>query len=106
MSAAPAPVPTPEGTAERELPPPAPKHAPPITVIAEGTAVGGRVEVRGDLRVDGAVEGTLLAAGGSCEVSAGGSVAVGTARAAAVVVHGVLHAEEVVARRVVVTAAG
>jgi cytoskeletal protein CcmA (bactofilin family) len=90
----------------RELPPPAPKKLPPLTVIAQGTAVDGRVRVEGDLRVDGRVEGPLLAAGASCEVSPGGSVAVETARAASLVVHGTLHAGEVVARRVLVTAAG
>lgn len=101
-----APPEPPAAPAERELPPPPPKPAPPLTVIAEGTTVGGRVEVGGDLRVDGVVEGTLLGAGGACEVSAGGRVAVETARAVALVVHGVLRAETVIARRVVVMAAG
>ena len=90
----------------RELPPPAPKKLPPLTVIAEGTAVDGRVQVTGDLRVDGRVDGPLLAAGGACEVSPGGAVAVETARAASLVVHGTLHAGEVVARRVLVTEKG
>jgi cytoskeletal protein CcmA (bactofilin family) len=92
--------------APRELPPPPPKKVPPLTVIAQGTAVDGRVQVAGDLRVDGRVEGPLLAAGAACEISPGGSVAVETARAASLVVHGTLHAGEVVARRVLVSAAG
>jgi cytoskeletal protein CcmA (bactofilin family) len=92
--------------AARELPPPAPKKVPPLTVIAEGTAVDGRVQVTGDLRVDGRVEGPLLAAGAACEVSPGGSVSVVTARSATLVVHGTLHAAEVIARRVLVTSAG
>jgi cytoskeletal protein CcmA (bactofilin family) len=91
---------------ERELPPPAPKKAPPLTVIADGTNVGGRVNVTGDLRVDGNVEGSLLSAGGACEVSAQGVVAVEQARAASLVVHGKLRANEVLARRVVVMSAG
>ena len=121
MSAAPAPRPAPDAPpdatpnaaaaapgAAPALPPPAPKpkHAPPLTVLAEGTAVGGRVEVGGDLRVDGAVEGVLLGAGGTCEVSAQGKVTVETARAATLVVHGALRADAVAARRVVVAATG
>lgn len=91
---------------QRELPPPPPKNAPPLTVIADGTNVGGRVNVTGDLRVDGAVEGEMLAAGGACEISSGGAVSVDTARAVSLVVHGKLKAREVVARRVVVMGAG
>ena len=92
--------------AARELPPPAPRKLPPLTVIAEGTAVDGRVQVAGDLRVDGRVEGPLLAAGAACEISTGGAVSVAAARAASLVVHGTLLAGEVVARRVLVTATG
>lgn len=98
MSQSTAPAPSPE----RELPPPPPKNAPPLTIIADGTNVGGHVSVTGDLRVDGTVEGALLAAGGSCEISPKGAVHVETARAVSLIVHGKLRATEVVARRVVV----
>jgi cytoskeletal protein CcmA (bactofilin family) len=90
----------------RELPPPPPKKAPPLTIVADGTSVEGRVQVTGDLRVDGRVDGPLLAAGATCEISTKGAVAVETARAAAIVVHGVLKADEVIARRVTVTSTG
>ena len=90
----------------RELPSPSTGKAPPLTVIAEGTRVEGLVEVTGDLRVDGRVEGRLLAAGAACEISRAGTVAVDTARAVSIVVHGTLRATEVVARRVAVSATG
>ena len=93
-------------SADRELPPPPPKNAPPLTVIADGTNVGGHVNVTGDLRVDGSVEGALLSAGGSCEISLGGAVHVESARAVSLVVHGKLRATEVVARRVTVMSSG
>lgn len=82
-----------------------PRAAPPITIIAEGTAVQGSVSVGGDLRVDGHVEGALLSAEG-CEIAAHGAVAVGTARVTRLVVHGRLQAEAVTARHVVVVAGG
>jgi cytoskeletal protein CcmA (bactofilin family) len=75
---------------------------PPITVIADGTKVDGSVNVTGDLRVDGAVEGTLLASGGACEIAARGNVSVDVARATSLIVYGRLRAAEVFARRVVV----
>lgn len=89
--------------ARHELPTPiAGKKAPPLTVIADGSTVGGSVTVTGDLRVDGAVEGELLAAGGACEVGRQGAVRVELARAVTFVVHGTVTAREVVARRVTV----
>jgi cytoskeletal protein CcmA (bactofilin family) len=90
----------------RELPSPPTGKAPPLTVIAEGTQVEGLVHVTGDLRVDGRVEGRLLASGAACEISRAGSVAVDMARAVSIVVHGTLRATEIVARRVTVTATG
>ncbi|AHG89725.1 protein of unknown function DUF583 [Gemmatirosa kalamazoonensis] len=90
----------------RELPPPAPKKGPPLTVVAEGTNVDGRVQVTGDLRVDGEVRGPLLSAGATCEVSPDGTVVVQSARAATLVVHGTLRADDVAARRVMVAAGG
>lgn len=80
-------------------------RTPPITVIADGTRVSGSVSVGGDLRVDGAIEGPLMAASG-CEVAPHGVVSVETARAEALVVHGRLHASKVHATRVAVMAAG
>ena len=80
-------------------------RANPITVIADGTKVDGSVSVGGDLRVDGAVEGPLLAAAG-CEIAPQGVVSVETARAEALVVHGRLLATEVFATRVAVMPAG
>lgn len=82
-----------------------PRAAPPITVIAEGTAIEGSVSVVGDLRVDGTVAGSLLEAEG-CEIAARGTVTVRTARARRLVVHGRLSADEVVAHHVVVLADG
>src|SRR5438067_384602 len=83
-----------------ELPPAPPKKLPPLTVVADGTSVEGRLQVTGDLRIDGRVDGPLLAAGASCEISAGGTVSVHTARAVSIVVYGALRADEVIARRV------
>ncbi|MDX2192879.1 MAG: polymer-forming cytoskeletal protein [Gemmatimonadales bacterium] len=82
------------------------KGPPPITVIAEGTQVQGSVEVTGDLRVDGAVQGGLLASGGGCEVARQGAVQVERARAHQLTVHGTLHANEVRARHVLVCGDG
>ena len=92
--------------AERDLPPEPPKKGPPLTVVADGTSVEGRLAVTGDLRVDGRVEGAALTAGASCEISRGGTVVVEQARAASLVVHGALRADEVVARTVRVMAGG
>lgn len=92
--------------APRALPAAPPKKLPPLTVIAEGTHVDGRVAVTGDLRVDGRVEGPLAAAGAACEISPAGEVSVDAARAATIVVRGRLHAREVVARHVLVAATG
>lgn len=93
--------------ARHELPTPAShRNAPPLTVIADGTTVGGSVTVTGDLRVDGAVEGELLAAGGLCEIGPQGAVRIDLARAVSVVVHGRVDAREIVARRVTVMRGG
>ncbi len=78
---------------------------PPITVIADGTKVDGSVSVGGDLRVDGAVEGPLLAAT-ACEIAPQGVVSVDATRAESLVVHGLLRAVEVQATRVTVMASG
>jgi cytoskeletal protein CcmA (bactofilin family) len=80
-------------------------RANPITVIADGTKVDGSVSVGGDLRVDGAVEGPLLAAA-ACEIAPQGVVSVETARAETLVVHGRLQAAEVYATRIAVMPAG
>lgn len=82
-----------------------PRGAPPITVIADGTKVDGSVSVGGDLRVDGAVEGPLLAAA-SCEIASRGVVSVENARAQALVVYGRLRAAEVHARKIAVMSGG
>lgn len=90
----------------RTLPTPPATKTPPLTVIAAGTIVEGRVDVAGDLRVDGRVEGRALATAAGCEISRDGAVAVDAVRALSLVVHGAVRADEVVARRVVVTATG
>lgn len=90
-----------------ELPTPGTtRKAPPLTVVADGSTIGGSVTVTGDLRVDGTVEGELVAAGGGCEVGPQGALRVALVRAVTVVVHGTVHAREVVARRVVVMGDG
>lgn len=97
----------PNETAEPRVLPTAPSSkTPPLTVIAEGTRVDGTVDVSGDLRVDGRVEGKALAAAATCEISRDGVVAVDLARALTITVHGTLRADEVVARRVVVMPTG
>jgi cytoskeletal protein CcmA (bactofilin family) len=100
------PLPQAQPIAESPLPDAPPRKRPPLTVVAEGTSLDGRLQVAGDLRVDGRVDGALLAAGATCEIGATGAAQAECVRAATLVVHGALRADEVAARRVTIAAGG